>query len=280
VEPNETLFADRSERAKVRFTGPQRAWFLHQVLTQAFEDIAPGEARAAAMITPHGRMTGYLDVLATEDALLAHCEPELRDVVSGELERYVFATRVEISDVTDSFALSLVVGPDWEEAAERSGALVHPTSSLGAPGAYLWAAHEDLDAVLDRLRATGAREASEEELEEVRIVGGAPRWGRDMDAKTLPQEAGIDAVAVHYDKGCYLGQEAMAKIHFRGKVNRRLRRVRTEGEWTPGSDVLAGEVKIGRVTSASNGRALALLRASVDTGARVSAAGVEATVID
>jgi folate-binding protein YgfZ len=278
VSNDGVFFADRSERGKLRFTGPQRAWFLHQVLTQALEDMAPGEARDAAMITPHGRMIGYLEVLARDDSLLAHFEPELREVLPEAVGRYVFATRVEISDVSDEMGLVLVGGPE-HTAAHPPGAVAHPTRALGVPAAYLWVPRAEREAAIDHLAAAGARPVDESELEAVRVAHGVPRWGRDMDARSLPQEVGIEEVAVHYDKGCYLGQEAMAKIHFRGKVNRRLRRLEAAGALRPGSEVVLGERVVGRVTSAANGRALAVLRHTVEAGAVVVAGGVEATVV-
>jgi folate-binding protein YgfZ len=274
----DVFFADRSERAKLRFTGSQAAWFLHQVLTQAITDIAPGEARDAAMITAHGRMIGYLEIVALEDGLLAHFEPELRDVLPETIGRYVFATQVEIDDVTDDMGLVLVGGEGWEEILP-AGAIVHPTRALGVPAAYLWIGAGEVGAVIDNLAGAGARPAAETELEDVRISHGVARWGRDMDARTLPQEAGIEEAAVHYDKGCYLGQEAMAKIHFRGKVNRRLRRLQSTAPLAPGAEVLLGDQKIGRVTSASDDRALAVLRYTVAGGSTVLAGGIEATVV-
>ena len=280
--PADALFADRSERAKLRFTGPQRAWFLHQVLTQSFEGIAPGEVRDAAMLTPHGRMIGYLEVVATDDGLLAHLEPELRDVLPAALARYVFATQVEIDDVTDGFGLMLVVGGDrWEEPVAAAGAVVHPTRALGLEARYLWVARDRAAALLASLERAGLRRASEEELESIRITNGAPRWGRDMTPKSLPQEIGIDEVAVHYDKGCYLGQEAMAKIHFRGRVNRRLRRLEVRGSAQPDDEVVCLDEKIGRVTSVADGRAIALLRSNVGRGVAVRVgAEAEGTVLD
>ncbi len=275
----EKLFADRSARAKLRFTGPQRAWFLHQVLTQAFEDIVPGDARDAAMITPHGRMIGYLEVLATEEALLAHFEPELREVLPEALARYVFATEVVLEDVTDQLGLVLAVGESLPILDGRE-TLVHPTSALGVPAAYLWTRRDEVPAVERALEDRGARRAGEEELEAIRVASGAPRWGRDMTHKTLPQEAGVDALAVHYDKGCYLGQEAMAKIHFRGRVNRALRRLELRGGARPGDDVWSGDDNVGRLTSVADGRALALLRRSVEPGAIVRAGSAHATVLD
>ena len=273
----DAYFADRSDRIKLRFTGPQRAWFLHQILTQAFEDIAPGGAREAAMLTAHGRMVGYLEVLATEDALLAHMEPTLADFPDA-IRRYVFATQVEIEDVTDEMSLILVHGPQQEAAAEAvPGALVHPTEALGAPAAYLWLPAEQREAAEEALIGAGARGTGEAELEALRIRHGAPRWGRDMDAKTFPQEAGIDRWAVDFDKGCYVGQEAMAKIHFRGKVNRRLARL--EGEELPeGAAVSSEGAKVGVVTSSVPGFALAMVKYTIEPGTVVKVGDADAKV--
>jgi folate-binding protein YgfZ len=99
-----------------------------------------------------------------------------------------------------------------------------------------------------------------------------------MDEKTFPQEAGVDGRAVHYDKGCYVGQEAMAKIHFRGKVNRRLAVLNAEGTLDPGTVLKLDDAKVGEVTSAADGAALALIRYSVEPGTALDAEGVTATV--
>ena len=274
------FYSDRSARAKLRFTGPQRAWFLHQVLSQSFEDIAPGQEREAAMLTAHGRMIGYLETVATEDSLLAHFEPELRMDLKETLARYVFATRVEIEDVTEAMALVLVTGEGWEETARSLNTTSHPTRSLGIPAAYLWVERDDVARLLERLENTGFRHVAEDHLEAIRIANGIPRWGREMTPKTLPQEAGIDEFAVHYDKGCYLGQEAMAKIHFRGRVNRRLRRLRAGGTLRPGDEVTSEGRPVGSVTSASSTSALAILRREVERDAVVHAGAVEAIVVD
>ena len=281
VELTDAVFADRSERGKLRVAGPQRAWFLDQVLTQKFEDMKPGEARDAAMITVHGRMTAYLEVLATEDALLCHFEPELRSTFPDALRRYVFATRVEIEDVTEEMGLVLVAGAGWSDAAAAApDALAHPTGSLGIPAAYLWIERARTKDVLEALSARGLAQVQEERLEEIRITSGAPRWGRDMDLKTFPQEAGIDRNAVHYDKGCYLGQEAMAKIHFRGKVNRRLARIEASEALEPGADVtLRDGTRVGTITSAFDRAGLAMVRYTVEPGTPVLAGTSEAKVV-
>lgn len=276
------LYADRSDRGKLELTGPQRAWFLHQILTQSFEDIEPGEARDTALITAHGRMVGYMEVLAIDDALRLHFEPELIETLPEALQRYVFATQVVIEDVTDDFGLVLVVGPSWDELSQTAvpDASAHRTLSLGGPAGYLWIPKDRVDEALVALKDAGLQEATENDLEALRVERGMARWGRDMTEKTLPPEAGLDDIAVHYDKGCYVGQEAMAKIRFRGKVNRKLRRLRADSALAVGSDITLDDSKVGTITSAAGGHALALVRHNVEPGTQVTAGSTTATVID
>ena len=278
----QNLYADRSGRGKLKLTGPQRAWFLHQILTQTFEDIEPGEARDTALITAHGRMVGYMEALATDDALWLHFESELIETLPEALRRYVFATQVTIEDVTNDFGLVLVVDPGWKEIAKTVApdAPAHRTLALGAPAGYLWIAKDLLEETLVALKGAGLQEAAEDELEALRVERGMARWGHEMTEKTLPPEAGLDDIAVHYDKGCYVGQEAMAKIRFRGKVNRKLRRLRSDTPLAVGSDLTLDDSKVGTVTSAAGEHALALVRYTVEPGTKVSVGEAMATVID
>jgi tRNA-modifying protein YgfZ len=279
VKSDEMIYADRSERAKLRVSGAQAKWFLHQILTQAFEDVEPGTAREAAMITAHGRMTGYLEAVATNDSILCHFEPELRASLIAEMSRYVFATQVELEDVTDDYGLVLIVGAAWGAAAAGvEGVLQHETRSLGVEAGYLWCRRQDAAEVTARAHSQGARPATEDELEALRIAHGRPRWGREMGPKTIPQEVGIDTEAVDYNKGCYLGQEAMAKIHFRGKVNRRLARVQGANLRT-GADVFTDDTKVGTLTSAVDGCGLAMVRASAAPGSSVTVDGGPAQLL-
>lgn len=275
------LIADRSERGKLRASGPQDAWFLHQILTQDFEGMRVGESRDAAQITAHGRMVGYLEFLRTEEGFLAHFEASLKgSTYPDQIARYVFATQVEVEDVTEEFGLLLLVGEGWEEkaAAAGAGASLHPTRGLGTDAGYLWVPASRLDGARRSLVSAGAQQVTEQRLEEIRIANGAPRWGKEMNESSLPQESGIDEWAVHYDKGCYVGQEAMAKIHFRGKVNRRLARLEGSG-LKEGSDVTFEGRKAGAVTSSADGLALAVLRSTVEPGAVVEVDGAEAKVV-
>ncbi|MDQ4065913.1 MAG: hypothetical protein M3161_07695 [Actinomycetota bacterium] len=275
----ELLYADRSERGKLRFTGPQRAWFLEQILTNTFEDLAPGEARDAALLTPHGRMVGYMETVATDDSLLMHFEPELTASLPDAIRRYVLATEVEVLDVDDR-ALVLIAGDGWENVAANLGiqAIPHPTRALGIPAGYVWVARDKVLGVAAAIKDAGARAATEDDLEAIRIENGVPRWGREMDDKTFPQEVGIDEYAVHYDKGCYVGQEAMAKIHLRGKVNRRLRALESPEPLEVGTKLRSGDDEVGVVTSAAGTKALAMLRYTVYPGDLVIAGDLDVKV--
>ncbi len=268
----ELLYADRSERGKLRFTGPQRAWFLEQILTNTFEDLAPGEARDAALLTPHGRMVGYMETVATDDSLLMHFEPELSATLPEAIRRYVLATDVEVADVNDR-ALVLIAGDGWDSVAANLGVQVvpHRTRALGIPAGYVWVARDKIVGVAAAIKDAGARAATEDELEAIRIENAVPRWGREMDDKTFPQEVGIDEYAVHYDKGCYVGQEAMAKIHLRGKVNRRMRALEAPEPLEVGAKLRTGDEEVGVVTSVAGTKALGMLRYTIYPGDLVTA---------
>ncbi|MEA2452067.1 MAG: hypothetical protein QOG04_777 [Actinomycetota bacterium] len=267
------MWADRSERGKLRFTGPQRAWFLHQILTQNFEDITAGEARAATLLTAHGRMVAYMEVVATEDELLMHFEPELKDTLPDAIRFYVFSTDVAIEDVSDERKLLLVAGKGAKAAVDDLGpkVVVHPTDELGIEAFYVWVEAGHLAGVAATIGEKSGVPASEEQLEAIRIEHGIPRWGREMDDKTFPQEVAIDERAVHYDKGCYVGQEAMAKIHLRGKVNRRLRTLEGTAPLQPGAELTEGDEKVGTITSAVGNAALGMLRYTIYPGDLVTA---------
>lgn len=280
MDQGSLVFEDRSERGKLRFTGPQRGWFLHQITTQAFEDIAPGEARDAAMITPHGRMVGYLQALAVPEAIYVHFDQDLRADLPDAIAKYVLATRVEIEDVTDTMGLVLVTGEAGDiQSLVPADAYVHPTADLGVAAAYVWVPRSETQAVLVGLSRHG-RQAQAGEFEQLRIEHAVPRWGREMDHQTIPLEVGLEDNAIHFDKGCYVGQEAIAKIHLRGKVNRKLRVLRVSGSVDPGAMVSKDGAAAGKVTSVAEGAALAILRHNVEPGEEVLAGEVSAVVVE
>jgi folate-binding protein YgfZ len=250
-------------------------------MTQHFEGLESGDHADAALLTVHGRMVGYLEALITDDAIWTHFEPELIGTLPDAIARYVFATDVRIDDLTDEMGLVLVAGPEWRAVASEVavGCILHPTESLGEPAGYIWIERDRVEPLVERLEAAGVKRAEEQDLEDVRIANGIARWGRDMNEKTLPQEAAIEGRAIHFDKGCYVGQEAVAKIHFRGKVNRTLRRIEGDAPLDAGAEVTIDGGVVGAVTSASGERALAMLRYTVEPGATVKVGDVEAQVV-
>jgi tRNA-modifying protein YgfZ len=219
----------RRPRAFVRVAGPDAADYLQRMVSNDVEALAVGETCDALLLTPKARVIAPLRILRRAgDDFLVLTEPELGERVRAELVRMRFAAKAEI------------------EPEEHESWLV-----LGG------------DEVLDE-RPPG-EEVGEEELERWRIESGIPRWGREIDDRVLPAEAGLDETHISFTKGCYPGQEPIARQRYRGKVNRRLRVLELDGDDVPAkdSDVVYGDKVVGRVTSAARGRALAFIRTEV-----------------
>jgi folate-binding protein YgfZ len=195
--------------------------------------LGPGEACDALLLTAKARLIAPLKVLRRghEDFLLL-TEPELGDVVRRELLRMRFAARCEIEP--EEHESLLLLGAD-------DGGI--PTDELGVPAVE----------VLDAEVPDGADALTAEELERLRIRARTPRWGRELDDRVLPAEAGLTETHVSFSKGCYPGQEPIARLHYRGKAKRGLRVLELEGTELPAydADVLLGEKAVGRVTSAA-----------------------------
>ena len=219
----------RRPRAFVRVAGPDADDYLQRMISNDVEVLEPGEACDALLLTAKARVIAPLRVLRrADDDFLLSTEPELGETVRRELVRMRFAAKAEI------------------EPEEHVAWLV-----LGG------------GEVLDERPA--GEEASEEEFERWRIESGIPRWGAEIDETILPAEAGLDETHISFTKGCYPGQEPIARQRYRGKVNRRLRVVEVESEQIPerGTELLYGEKKVGRITSAVKGLALASVRTEV-----------------
>lgn len=254
-----TLAAARRPRAFVGVRGPQAEDFLQRMLSNDVAALAPGESCEALLLTPKGRVVATLRVVRRgEDDFLLLTEPELGETVRRELVRMRFAAKAAIEP--EDHASHLVLG----EAAEApAGGLVLPTSDYGLPGFE----------VVDGPWPQGAGELSEDELELLRIRAGTPRFGREIDDRALPAEAGLVERAVSFEKGCFPGQEPIARLHYRGHANRGLRVLALDGEELPEADaeVRHGEKSVGRVTSAARGAegivALAYVRAQVPADA-------------
>jgi folate-binding protein YgfZ len=203
----------------------------------------------ALLLTPKGRVIAPLVVVrrAPDDFLLL-TEPGLGETVRGTLLRARFAAKVEIEPEEHT---SLVVFGSADGI---------PNDDYGAP------AVEVLDA------EPPAELLGEEELERRRIEAGTPRWGREIDERVLPAEAGLTETHVSFTKGCYPGQEPIARLHYRGKANRALRVLDIEGSPEPETELVYGDKVVGRVTSSVPGRALAYVRTDVPADAELTLA--------
>jgi tRNA-modifying protein YgfZ len=225
--------------------GPDATDFLQRMLSN---DVERAPCRAL-LLTPKGRIIAPLVVVrrAPDDFLLL-TEPGLGETVRATLARARFAAKVEIEP--EQHSSLLVFG----------GAEGIPNDDYGAP------AVEVLDA------EPPAELLGEEDLERRRIEAGTPRWGREIDDRILPAEAGLTETHVSFTKGCYPGQEPIARLHYRGKANRALRILDVDGVPEPETEVLLGDKVVGRITSSVPGRALAYVRTDVPEDAELTVA--------
>jgi folate-binding protein YgfZ len=230
----------------VAVRGPDAESFLDRMVSNDVAALEPGDSCDALLLTPKARLIAPLRVWrrGADDYLLLS-EPELGEVVRSSLLRARFAAKCEIE--AEEHTSTIVLSDDGEGIA---------CLDYGVP------AREVLDADADG--------SDVEELERLRIEAGTPRWGRELDDRVLPAEAGLDETAVSFTKGCYPGQEPIARLRYRGKVNRRLRVLEVESA-SPGDEIRLGDKAVGRVTSAVDGVALGYVRVEVRDDAQLEA---------
>ena len=269
----------------LRVTGKDRQDFLHRMCTQKVNGVAPGEAVHAAFLTVKGHVLaeGMLLVRAEDVLLVVH--PRSAEPLRAHLAKHVIMDEVEIEDASAGWRLVPVLGPGAADLAGRQAASAPAFADprRGAPALDLLAAPEEAEALRAKLVAAGATPLEGEDLEALRILGGAPRFGVDVDEERLPMEAGLLATAVRFDKGCYLGQEVVLRGTFRGQIQRGLVQLALPPATGPGSPLSAGGKEVGVVTSAAEtpeGRlGLGYLRrAHWKEGERLATAGGEAVV--
>jgi tRNA-modifying protein YgfZ len=229
----------RRPRAYVGVSGPGAADYLQRMVSNDVEALALGESCDALLLTPKARIIAPLRILRRSmDDFLVFTEPELGDAVLSELTRMRFAAKCEIA-------------PEQHESWLILGG----------------------DEVIDE-RPQG-EEVSEGEAERARIEAAIPRWGYELDESILPAEAGLDRSHISFTKGCYPGQEPIARLHYRGHANRQLRVLEVD-DAQPGDDIEHEGKRVGRVTSAVPGRALGYVRTEVPENAELSVAGKKA----
>jgi folate-binding protein YgfZ len=292
---------DRSERGKLALTGPQAAAFLNGQVTNDVEALVPGEGLYAAFLTPKGKMLGDVRVLRTAAGeLLLDTERIALQALFDVIRRGVIGWDAELHKRTLQTALLSLIGPRAREVAGAADAGLPETEHAhreariaGAPvrlvatagGVDVLCDAEQAASVRDALVAAGAVEASEAAADVARIEAGRPRYGVDLDDSTIPQEAGLNERAVSFTKGCYVGQETVARLFYKGKPNRLLRGLRLSAPVAGGTPLRLGEREVGRVGSVAVSPThgpigLALVRREAEPGTALEAGDATAEVVE
>jgi folate-binding protein YgfZ len=292
---------DRSERGKLALAGAGSAEFLQGQVTNDVEGLEPGTGCYAAFLTPKGKMLGDLRILDTGDELLLDTERVSLQELFNMIRRFRVGYDVELHKRTIQRGLLSLIGP---EALALAGVLdlpeqEHAHRATSVAGVAVRAIRTDVgvdllvedagatDALAASLRDAGAVPVSEAATECLRIERGRPRFGIDLDDSVIPQEAGLNARAVSFTKGCYVGQETVARLHYRGKPNRTLRGLALSAPAPPREELTLGERTVGRLTSVALSPrfgpiGLGLVRREAENGAVVSVGeeGLSATVVE
>jgi tRNA-modifying protein YgfZ len=277
---------DRSRRGRILVRGADRKPFLHALLTNDITGLAPGTGCYAALLTPQGRMVADLDVFETGDVILLDCARDVKDVLLQKFDAMIFGEDVQLGDLSDAWGCVGVYGPQAADVAARAlGArngeadggisgtvaalaqhgnvrlealgdtvVVARVDAFGLPGYLAFAPAALVPAIGSAAMAAGAAPIDPATAEVLRIEAGEPAFLVDMNAETIPPEAGIESRAVSFTKGCFPGQEVIVRIRDRGhgRVAQRLVWLSAPGSIVPaaGDRVSFGGKDVGHVTSA------------------------------
>ena len=275
---------DRSVRAKFAVRGGEAVDFLQGQVSNDVEALAPGTGCYATVLNHKGKLRTDLRILRGEDFLLLDTEAIGHAVLQHLLSTYSLGRDVQFEDLTESRALLSVIGPAARERLDVAPPAEEHAWVEGEHGIYV-ATQLGIDVIGPLGVELGIEPVSEEAGECLRIEAGRPRLGYDMDADTIPQEAGINERAVSFTKGCYVGQETVARLFYKGKPNRHLRGLRLAEPAERGSELLLGEKVVGRLGSTCVSPrlgpiGLALIRREAEPGTCVLVGGAEAEVVE
>jgi tRNA-modifying protein YgfZ len=212
-------FFNLSGRAKFRITGSDRLRFLNGQVTNDVRKATESAGIEACVLSAKGRMNGHVFLSAARDCFLADADPELREVLLARLERYVIADDVQIEDVTDQLSIFHVLSPTGPAAGD--GWRVVSARRFTELGWDVWIDAALLDVVARQL-SSAFRFFDAASAEVFRVEEGIPRWGRELTEEIIPIEANLEARAIDYEKGCYIGQEVISRIKMSGQTNKRL----------------------------------------------------------
>jgi folate-binding protein YgfZ len=276
------------DRAALVVRGADAAEYLQGQLTNDIESLAPEQGCYAALLDRKGHLQADMGVLRLESGeIWLDLEPGPAPAVLKHLRTYSIGRDVEVDDVTDQWAITSLIGPRAGELAGFEGfGPEHAQRFREWDGIEVLAVATDvgLDLITKAdqaanlaslLEAAGAAEVSEAAAEIVRVEAGRPRFGLDMGPESMPAEAGITERAVNFEKGCYIGQEPVARLHYRGKPNRTLRGLRLSEPAEHGAPLVLGEREVGKVGTAclspAHGPiALAIVRREAGEGDRLA----------
>jgi folate-binding protein YgfZ len=293
---------DMSGLGRMRFTGAGARGALNGILTCDVAPLASGEGAYGAGLTSKGKVVADVVVFVNEDSFLVECSAPAWPGWKQLVAKYINPRLAPRTDETQSTGAVGVFGPDAAKIASVTGGVDKATldslpiyahlngaqqgaavniarvPDMGVDGYRMATERSAFEALRNAVLSEGARLVSQSAAESARIEAGRPLWGIDMDESTLPQEVNLEALgAVSFTKGCYTGQEVVARIHFRGHVNRRLMGLRIEGATAPsqGSEltnlegVACGDVRSSIVSPRFGPIALGMVRREVDAGMQV-----------
>ncbi len=260
---------DLSHRGKLRISGADAPKFLHSMLSNRVEDLLPGEGVYAAFLTRQGKFISDLNLYRREEDFRADLAPGMASAFAEAIDMYIIMDEVEIEDRTEAHCALGVFGPgshaclgragfepgDLPEHGHREaeGASIARELWTGEEGYLLTAPASRAGDIWGALAGAGARPAGLTAFETLTLEAGTPLFGLDMGADINPMQAGLEARAIDFEKGCYVGQEVIAKIKYLGQVNRGLAGIRLEGGRVPpaGAIVEMGGEKVGSLTRAA-----------------------------
>jgi folate-binding protein YgfZ len=288
----------RGGRGVIAVNGPDGAEYLQGQVTNDVEALGVGDGQYAALLDRKGHMQTDLRVLRVGDEeILVDLEPQTKDAALRHLTMYSIGRDVAIADATGERSLISLIGPRAAEIASspplpefaNEAITVAGTRAIAVGtrhGIDLFCAAGDRERLLAALIEAGAVEVSPEAAEIVRVEAGVPRFGAEMDAGTMPAEAAIVEDAVSFTKGCYIGQETVARLHYKGKPNRHLRGLKLSAAATSGMPLRLGDKEVGKlggavVSPALGPIGLAIVRREAEPGTEVTVGedGVTAEVV-
>jgi len=270
--------------------GADRARLLHALTTNHIQQLKPGQGCYAFFLNAQGHIQADANLFCLEDRFLLDTEPETREKLLRLVDKYIIADDVTLADVTETLASVAVEGPraaqllsgmgapapeqDYAHAA-WGDARIARASVTGEPGFRIFMPAEARTDWIARLESAGASRATAEDARIVRLEHGKPRYGDDIFDTTLPQET-QQMHAVHFTKGCYLGQEIVERIRSRGHVNRLLVKLEFDGTELPakGAKVFADSAEAGEITSSAFSPALGKIVALAYVRAQYAAAPI------